>query len=103
MRTSAAIPANIDTYTGSHTPEITGRILAYRRGEISFHELLGDLGTHDFKDPSHYASHDNADIESADRAEPGTTGELALANDIGLLSDPEYEAIVSAGLRSHGA
>jgi hypothetical protein len=88
-----------------HTPEITGRIIAYRNGDISFDTLLKELSERDYKPPSHYSKHgDVYEIaEEADRDEPGTWGEVQDARNRGLLTGPEYEAIASATLRAHGA
>lgn len=102
-RPAPSIPSNLDRY--DTTPEITGRICAYRRGEISFAELVDELGKRDYARPSHYDATDwgSEGAESFDHHEAGTTGELRQARSLNLLSDVEYEAIVSAGLRAHGA
>jgi hypothetical protein len=94
------ISNNIAAYPQSDA--ITGRILAYRNGAISFHELLGELSHHDYAAPSHRAK-TISEAEETDYHEVGTTGELRQARALGLLTDVEYEAIVSGGLRAHGA
>jgi hypothetical protein len=101
MRT-AKIPANLANWP--QTPEITGRILAYREGEITFAQLVKELSERDYEMPSHYLKHgDVYEIsEEADHMEPGTIGELHQARAIGLLSDTELETIMSATLRAHG-
>lgn len=88
-----------------HTPEITGRILDYRDGKIPFAQLLDELAKRDYVDPPHYAEHgDILDIsEAASRDTPGSVHELTIARDRRLLTSPEYEAILSAILRAHGA
>ena len=85
--------------------DITEQIVAYRNGQTSFADLLKSLAERDYDTPSRYKKSGQSweDIDEADAFEPGTTGELMQAHAIGLLSDPEYEAIVSAGLRAHGA
>lgn len=93
------------TISWEHTPEITGRILAYREGQLPFAELLDELSKHDYADPPHYSRHgDSYTIsEEADPFTPGTWGEVRRARNRGLLTRPEYEAIASGALRAHGA
>ena len=100
---SAEIPANLANWPSS--PEITGRIVAYRKGEISFAQLVKELSERDCTTPSHYLEHgDVYEIsEAADHHAPRTIGELYQADAIGLLSDAELETILSAALRAHGA
>lgn len=96
------IPGNLDSY--NTTDDITGRIVAYRKGEISFAELYDELSNRDYIDPSHYGQHlTQNQLEEVDYHEAGTTGELRQARSVGLLTENEYEAIVSGALRSHGA
>ena len=98
----ARIPDTIDRYP--QTPEITGRIIAYREGKITWAVLFKELTERDYADPSHYGQHINHNtIEAADHFAPGTTGELHQAGAIGLLDPTEYEAILSGALRAHGA
>ena len=54
MRT-ASIPKNWAAWP--HSPQITGRIVAYRNGEISFAQLLDELSQYDWKRPAHYDMH----------------------------------------------
>jgi hypothetical protein len=97
-----SIPGNLHVY--DTTPEITGEIVAYRKGELSFAELFDRLTAHDYSDPTHYGErHDLNSLEGVDHHEAGTTGELRQARAIGLLTENEYEAIVSGALRAHGA
>lgn len=101
-RPSPSVPTNLNRY--ETTPEITGRIVEYREGRVSFAELLKELSERDYKRPSHYDRPMNINTsQDVDYHEPGTTGELRQARAIGLLSYPEYEAIVSGSLRAHGA
>jgi hypothetical protein len=96
------VPENLAGYRT--TLEITGRIVAYREGEIPFAQLVDELSHHDYKDPTRYGETHTVDsLEGADYSEPGTVGELYQARSIGLLSDVELETILSATLRAHGA
>ena len=91
--------------TDRESPAITGRIRAYRAGEIPFATLLTELSERDYARPAHFDAHgDVREIsEAADHFAPGTWGEVTRACDTGLLTGPEYEAIASGALRSHGA
>lgn len=101
-RPAPSVPTNIDGYRW--TPQITGEIIKYRQGKIPFADLYDALSKHDYKAPTHYGQHlDLNELEGVDHHEPGTTGELRQARALNLLSDVEYEAIVSESLRAHGA
>ncbi len=96
------MPENLAGYRT--TPEITGRIVAYREDEIPFAQLVDELSRHDYKTPTRYGEVHNVNtLEDADCSEPGTVGELHQANAIGLLSDAELETILSAALRAQAA
>jgi hypothetical protein len=94
------VTENLAAYPQSDA--ITGKILSYREGHLSFAELLKDLSEHDYNAPSHDVG-SMPEAEETDHHEVGTTGELRQARALGLLTGAEYEAIVSGGLRAHGA
>lgn len=98
------VPANLSSYP---TSEISDKIVEYREGRMSFAQLVDELGKHDYAAPSHYRADGQGrgmqEIDEADHHEVGTTGELRQARSLGLLTDEEYEEIVSSALRAHGA
>lgn len=96
------IPAT-GNYKGYPTSDITDQIRDYKAGKISFDDLRASLANRHYEDPSHYSIDEATpgDIEDADRSEPGTWGEVEQAQDLGLLTYPEYQAISEASHAAH--
>lgn len=91
---------------GKPTSDITEQIQAYRDGQMGFGDLLNSLANRTYEIPSFMqgdAPATNMLDEDTDYSEPGTWGEVTRANDTGLLSDDEYQAIHQAACEVHGA
>lgn len=95
----------VRTLGTGETPEITGRILAYCAGDMSFAQLRDRLSHHRYTTPKQRNGRVDIFATGGESSsfEGGTLDELYYAKALGLLTAAELEAILSAAQRAHGA
>lgn len=84
--------------------DITEQIKAYRAGATTWPALKQSLSTREYATPAHFGQRGltEADLESVDRHEPGTWGEVEQAHNEGLLTDDEMNELHGATVAAHG-